>query len=67
MARRVDVEKLVGAAEIADRLGYKRAVYVHDLRRRDPDFPAPVAKLKAALVWDWADVEKWARATGRLK
>ncbi len=66
MPRKVDVDKLVGAKEIAARLGYKRTVYVHDLRRRHPDFPEPVAELSAGMVWDWDDVEAWARTTGRL-
>jgi len=61
------VDQLVGAREIAERLGSKRTVYVHDLRRRHPDFPTPVAELSAGLVWAWPDVEAWARKTGRLK
>ena len=61
------MEDLVGAAEIARRLGYKRSVYVHNLRSRYDDFPEPVADLSSGLVWVWSDVEKWARATGRLK
>ena len=48
-------------------LASKRTVYVHVLRRRHPYFPPPVAKLSAGLVWDWEEVEKWARATGRIK
>ena len=58
---------LVGAAEIASRLGMATASVVHDWRSRYPEFPEPVAKLKAAHVWAWPDVEKWARATGRLE
>jgi hypothetical protein len=27
----------------------------------------PMAKLKTARVWDWNDIEAWARATGRLE
>ena len=61
------MDQLVGAAEIAERLGSNRTTYVHDLRRRHPDFPTPVATLKSGYVWAWPDVEKWARATGRLK
>lgn len=64
--RKVDVNDLVGAAEIADRLGLSHAQTVHTLRRRHTDFPEPVAKLRTALVWSWPDVESWARATGRL-
>jgi hypothetical protein len=67
MGRRVDVENLVGAAEIAERLGVKRPQVVHDWRRRYPDFPQPVANLRQALIWNWPDVERWARKTGRLR
>lgn len=65
MGRAVDVGDLVGASEIADRLGIARQS-VHQLRRRHPDFPAPVVSLRQALVWAWPDVEAWARRTGRL-
>lgn len=60
------MDSLVGAAEIAQRLGVGKATVVHDWRRRHPDFPQPVATLTMGLVWSWPDVEKWARKTGRL-
>jgi hypothetical protein len=66
MGRRLDVDKLVGAAEIADRLGITHPETVHAWRRRYPDFPQPVAHLRQALIWHWPDVERWARRTGRL-
>jgi hypothetical protein len=28
--------------------------------------PEPVAELRQALIWSWPDVERWAKATGRL-
>ena len=59
------MDDLVGAAEIAARLGSKRTSVVHDWRRRHPEFPQPVAALQAGFVWAWPDVEKWAKATGR--
>lgn len=58
---------LVGATEIAERLGLAHSQTVHTLRRRHDDFPEPVAKLKRAHVWAWPDVEAWAVATGRLE
>lgn len=58
--------ELVGAAEIAQRLGAGRTSVVHDWRRRYPDFPKPVTTLTMGHVWVWTDVEKWAKATGRL-
>lgn len=65
MGRRVDADLLVGAAEIAMRLGAKRPQVVHEWRRRYEDFPEPVAKLEQAFVWYWPDVDRWAKATGR--
>ena len=67
MGRKIDVDDLVGAAEIAERLGWSHAQNVHTIRRRHSDFPQSVATLRQAMVWSWPDVEKWARATGRLK
>jgi predicted DNA-binding transcriptional regulator AlpA len=61
------VDQLVGASEIAKRTGVKRTQAVHGWRQRYPDFPQPVAKLDMGLVWYWPEVERWARATGRLR
>ena len=66
MSRRVNADDLVGAAEIADRLGIAYVETIHNWRRRYADFPQPVAQLRQALIWSWPDVEAWARATGRL-
>jgi len=56
----LDPRDLVGAAEIADRLGLALRQTVHDWRRRHADFPAPVAELKMGLIWSWTEVEAWA-------
>ena len=37
---------------------------VHELAAR-PDFPQPVARLSAGMIWRRADVEDWMRRTGR--
>lgn len=60
------MNNIVGAAEIAERLGLSHAQTVHTYRRRYPDFPEPIANLRQALVWDWTDIEAWARTTGRI-
>jgi uncharacterized protein YjcR len=69
----VPPEHLVGAAEIAERLRVtkntlrswrRRGLLDADQTRRD--FPEPIASLRGADVWDWREVEAWARATGRL-
>lgn len=57
--------QLVGAHEIADRLGVARPQVVHAWRRRHDDFPAPLAELRMGLVWWWPAIERWARLTGR--
>lgn len=66
MGRRVDSENLVGAHEIAQRLGMRRPQVVHEWRRRHEDFPKPIATLKTALIWDWQEVKRWAEKTSRL-
>lgn len=63
----MDPKDLVGAREIADRLGIRSASVVHDWRRRHPEFPAPVARLGAGNIWLWSEVAAWARRTGRLR
>lgn len=67
MARLIDPSQLVGAAEIAERLGAARPQVVHTWRQRYPDFPKPVAELRQALIWDWTEVRSWAVRTGRLE
>ena len=69
MGRRVDVEQLVGASDIAQRLGMPRTQDVHTLRRRDPTFPEPVRILgsgpsRGIHVWYWPDIASWARKKG---
>jgi hypothetical protein len=65
MGRKLDADDLVGAAEIAERLGLAQVQTVHTWRRRYADFPEPVARLKQALIWSWPDVARWAQDTGR--
>lgn len=65
MARRFEASDLVGASEIAERLGVGTSI-VHDWRRRHQDFPQPIVRLAMGLLWAWQDVERWANATGRL-
>jgi predicted DNA-binding transcriptional regulator AlpA len=66
MGRKLDADQLVGAAEIAQRLGLTRPQVVHNWRRRYTDFPEPAVTLQQGLVWSWPDIERWARSSGRL-
>ncbi len=65
MAKKVDPADLVGAHEIAERLGLSFPTMVHTWRRRHPDFPEPVAELKAGLIWNWNDIRAWLDKTDR--
>jgi hypothetical protein len=67
VGRKVDVDDLVGATEIADRLGLAQPQTVHLWRHRYDDFPRPVTHLRQGYLWCWSDVEVWARKTGRLE
>ena len=65
MGKKIDVDDLVGAHEIAKRLGVARPQVVHEWRRRHASFPDPIATLKTALIWNWREIQKWAKATNR--
>ena len=58
------MEELAGIAEIAAMLGVSTQ-RVDQLARTHADFPAPVADLSAGRIWLKADIEAWARNTGR--
>ena len=66
MAQRIDPANLVGSREIATRLGAQSHRIVDQWRRRYPDFPEPLAIVSGVRVWDWPDIERWAKRTGRL-
>ena len=59
MLTTVAEERLMGAQEIADRLGVSRQ-RVTQLTAR-PDWPAPVATLALGRVWRSEDIERWIR------
>jgi len=61
-----DVDDLVGAAEIAERLSLASSSVARDWRRRHADFPQPVHILRMGPLWSWTAVEAWARSTRRL-
>jgi hypothetical protein len=60
MTSDLDGEELVGAAEVASRLGLKRSRQVLDLRLHRFGFPNPVARTGRNLVWSWPQVASWA-------
>ncbi|KLL12943.1 regulator [Protofrankia coriariae] len=51
-------DHLMGAAEIAKRLGVGRT-RVNQLLKEDPTFPKPTATLAAGHIWNTEDVEAW--------
>ena len=66
VGRRIDIDELVDATVIAQRLGVRRPQVVHDWRRRHSDFPPPVYSSARATLWVWSEVAAWATTTGRL-
>jgi hypothetical protein len=69
VGRRVDVDHLVSARVIAERLGFKRVQAVHYLFKADESFPQPVFTLsemaRPVRLWYWPDVERWWRKRQR--
>jgi predicted DNA-binding transcriptional regulator AlpA len=66
VGRKLDVDQLVGAVEIAERLRVSAPTVVHNWRDRYEDFPAPVVVRTRAILWYWPEIEAWARRTRRL-
>ena len=64
MGRRVDVDELVSALEIVERLNLASREAVRSWRRR---FPAPVVQLAIGSHLAVEDIETWAAATGHLR
>jgi hypothetical protein len=65
VGRKLDVNQLVGATEIATRLGLSRGQVVHTWRARFDDFPEPAIELAMGLIWYWPEIETWAKLHGR--
>nr|MDT0659256.1 AlpA family phage regulatory protein [Micromonospora sp. DSM 115978] len=58
MANREDpAVRLMGMAEVMERLGVSRQRVGHLIER--PDFPRPLAVLKAGRIWNADDIEVW--------
>lgn len=71
MGRTVDVEDLVSAWELTERLGYANPIAFHTMRKRTEgaDFPEPIlstGKGGKFLLWYWPDVLAWAYERGRV-
>jgi hypothetical protein len=54
-----DGEELVDAKEVAERLGFRNARAVLDLRMHHLGFPAPIGRQGRSLLWSWNQVERW--------
>lgn len=54
----------VGIVEIAERLGVERST-VDKWRERDL-LPAPDFSVGGRPAWNWQNIKRWARKTGRL-
>jgi hypothetical protein len=71
VGRKVDVDLLVDAREIAARLGFPRPQLVHYFVGADPTFPKPVWQAgpgRGGLrLWYWPEVERWAARTGKAR
>jgi len=66
MSRQIRTSDIVGAHEISERLGGAHTSIVHVWRNRHKDFPKPFLVLQAGMLWDWKEVEAWAKKTKRM-
>lgn len=56
--RRVNVELLVGSAEVAEIVGLTKSS-INYLARTDPTFPEPVHHVRATPLWLAPEIENW--------
>jgi predicted DNA-binding transcriptional regulator AlpA len=62
MGEQVDLDDIIGTAEVARLLGFSRPGSVNVYRLRHPDFPQPRKVLSdRCLVWLRQDIEEWMR------
>jgi predicted DNA-binding transcriptional regulator AlpA len=54
---------VVAMAELIDMLGLSKSWVVRLVK--EPDFPEPLARLRAGQIWSYADIAAWAERTGR--
>jgi predicted DNA-binding transcriptional regulator AlpA len=68
LAVRIDPAELLDSHDVAELLGLSSHRAVSTYRGRYDDFPAPVVEKGSGRcqLWLRAEVEVWARATGRL-
>lgn len=57
-------EDLVSGAEIGRRLGVSREAVRKWAKSPERGFPAPLARVGRAVVWDWSAVKSWADVHG---
>lgn len=57
-SRWINVDDLVGVAELADEYGCGNSA-ISNWRTRYDDFPAPVKELAAGLIFDRTEVRAW--------
>lgn len=64
MARKVDVDDLIDAYAVADRLGLSHRNSVATYMNRYPDFPKPVVDtgLTRCRLWSRVDIDRWRKA-----
>jgi glutathione-regulated potassium-efflux system ancillary protein KefG len=67
MGRTIDVDDLIDAQGVADRLGLAQRNTVSLYQKRYPDMPRPVVDLGKGRckMWLLSEIDAWADATGR--
>jgi hypothetical protein len=69
MGRKVDIDDLLDASQVAELLGLKHRNAVSEYQRRYDDMPRPIVirNSERTLLWHRHDIAMWAKQTGRTK
>jgi predicted DNA-binding transcriptional regulator AlpA len=55
--------EIVAMAELIDMLGVSKSWVVRLVK--EPDFPAPLERLRVGQIWSYQEIAAWAQRTGR--
>ena len=66
VGRRVDVESLLSAQQVAEIIGLSNRNGVSVYQRRYPDFPAPVVSQGRCRLWVIDEIKAWAESHSPL-
>lgn len=65
MGRRVDLDDIIDAGDVAEMIGLSRRNSVYTYQKRHADFPKPVLEHGRCRHWLRPDIARWMKRRGK--